>query len=332
MEGNSLIPEQLIEGFIKGKLSPGEELYLLDWIEKMPENRKSFLELQSRLKKKLINTNDQQINTRWSKFSQKIGYDSTPEKRKAYKLCSFSQIIAVAAAFFVGIVITSVFWQFISNEKPDENIRFVTTPYGAKSNFILPDGSEVWLNSGSTISYPDEFKDKRLVTLSGEAYFEIKKSYKPFIVSTKKGEVEVLGTTFNVNAFDRLTTTLVSGSVKMRNAAKSREIILNPGQQCTVAENGQMNVVGVDSQRYISWKDGSLIFFREPFRHVVREMERWYNVKIELKDPELNELWYTGTLEMESFSEVLELIKITTPIKYNFDRTTRVLTIESVEQ
>ena len=137
-------------------------------------------------------------------------------------------------------------------------------------------------------------------------------------------------TRVNVNAFgeDMFQTTLVSGKVKI---VDNKETFLEPGDQYHKENNQEGKVLKVNQEMFISWVDGELIFKNEPFKSVVKKLERWYNVKIVLKDESLEDIRYTGTIRMESFSEVLEVLAITSSINFSFDAATRVITITKAE-
>ena len=212
-----------------------------------------------------------------------------------------------------------------------ETLQTITTPYGAKTKITLPDGSLVWLNSGSTLSYPTNFSKSRPLTLVGEAYFEVEKNDKPFIVSTDYGDVEVKGTSFNVKAYtddNSFETTLEEGVVAFKVKNEENEVTLKPGEQVVKTTNG-FTVKQVETKYFTSWKDGKLLFNREPFQSFITKLERWYNVKIEYSDAKLDELWYSGTIEMESISEVMEMISKAAPVTYSFNNKTRVFTIKT---
>lgn len=247
------------------------------------------------------------------------------EKKQSPVIRIYQSLLAIAAVLIIGLVIGSVF--YVKTYTPDIVTQNISTPYGAKTQFILPDGSSVWLNSGSVIKYPNRFKEERVVELNGEAYFNVEKQKEPFKVKTKYGEVEVFGTEFNVKAYDNETfcTTLERGSVVFTNIY-GKQARLEPGMQ-VVFDSLNFRMRRVNTELFTSWKDGQLIFRDEPLQNIITQLERWYNVDIVLQDERIKNLKYNGTIEMESFSEVLELIKVTTPIKYSFDRKTRVLTI-----
>jgi len=159
----------------------------------------------------------------------------------------------------------------------------LSTVKGQQYQVVLPDGTKVWLNAASSITYPANFanlKDRK-VQLSGEAYFEVAKDKQhPFIVKTDQQQVEVLGTHFNVNSYgdEKATkTTLLEGSVKVSNGAGQK--VLLPGQQSQVASN-KLLVGNADLAATVAWKNGDFVFDEEDFSSVLRQLERWYNVKI----------------------------------------------------
>jgi len=241
----------------------------------------------------------------------------------------YRNLLKIAAVLIIGLITYTITLSTKPQIQSYTSVtETVTTPYGARTNFQLPDGSEVWLNSGSKISFPKKFGTLRNVELTGEAYFKVVKDGEPFVVKTGYGNVEVMGTSFDVKAYsdDNFETTLVEGKVKVRNNM-NQEVTLKPGQQSVITPGNEFSLLEVNTSLFTSWREGKLIFENEPFQNVAKALERWYNVKIELKGETLKKLGYTGTIEMETFGEVLELINITAPIRYKFDKKTRVLKI-----
>jgi len=264
---------------------------------------------------------------------QKIKNNILSEERKIIqrKLKFYSYGLKIASVLVIGLIISTVFFfQLAEQNQNSAQIQTINTPFGAKTSTALPDGSLVWLNSGSSLSFPAGFGKTRLLKLTGEAYFEVVKNDKPFIVSTSYGDVEVKGTSFNLKAFsddNSFETTLVEGSVIVKDKNTSNELTLNPGQQAVINKNS-FNIQNVETKLFTSWKEGKLIFQKEYLPEVARRLERWYNVKIEIdNDKRLDEIWYSGTIEMESFTEVLELLKVTAPITYTFNEKTRIIKI-----
>jgi len=261
------------------------------------------------------------------KIHHRIALDES--KSIARKFTLYRTLLKAAAVLILGLITSTV----IFYNKPEKSqyvglVETVTTPYGARTSFKLPDGSEVWLNSGSTISFPKQYDKIRSAELTGQAYFKVLKDGKPFILKTSLGAIEVMGTSFDVKAYkdENFETTLVDGSVNVSNNANQLKT-LKPGQQSTITPANKFSVQDVNTDLSTSWREGKLMFVNEPFQNVAKELERWYNVKIVLQGEKLKKLGYTGTIEMETFGEVLELINTTTSIKYIFDKNTRVLKI-----
>ncbi|MEJ2881673.1 FecR family protein [Pedobacter sp. GR22-6] len=156
-----------------------------------------------------------------------------------------------------------------------------STPRGGTYEFVLPDGSHVWLNAATTLKFPSTFSgsSNRTVELkSGEAYFEIAKdSAHPFIVKSPGQEIEVLGTHFNINAYleeDALRTTLLEGAVKI-----NQNVFLNPGQQALL-KNEKIQVLNADIEAAMAWKNGEFIFNPDSFESTMNMIARWYDVEI----------------------------------------------------
>lgn len=174
----------------------------------------------------------------------------------------------------------------VSDRQNIEDIVYniLNTPRAGQYQLVLPDGTHVWLNNLSSIRYPTTFSGKdRTVELSGEAYFEIAKdAAKPFFVKVKGGTVEVLGTSFNVTAYEEennVRTTLISGAVRVEAGQVS--VQLKPDEQASFSgTNGLKVIKGVPSQDIISWKNGFFYFGRASLPEVMSQLARWYDVDI----------------------------------------------------
>jgi transmembrane sensor len=318
-----------IKLFLEGKLSKTEEIELLQWIKESSENKKLFYHLQMSLEEEFKARRDKTISLRWRQLLEHINPERKTKNQLTYKLQKYYRFATpIAAAFVIGFVIAALVFGNIIGQ-PDKLAAVkqkINVPYGARTQFMLPDSSLVWLNSGSEILFPSYFDGERPVQLKGEAYFEVKKETTPFVVSTVFGNVVVKGTSFNVKAYHdgSFETTLVNGEVHVLTE-KGDEVTLRPGHQAISTETG-LKVDKVETDLYTSWTEGQLIFRKEYLPKLVKRMERWYNVKIELdRDKRLENIHYTATIEMESFSEVLTLLKVTASVDYTWDEKTRVI-------
>lgn len=296
------------------------------------------------------NKNDQSLdrfmNDNWNAIEAKMAGESNTdllgrihhqialtENKTTQKSIRFYKLsLQIAAALIVGLIVTSAYlFKYSDRFGLQPFTQHVSTTPGSITNFKLPDGSMVWLNSGSEITYAGNFERDRKIQLKGEAFFDVVKSGSTFKISTEYGNIQVFGTAFNVKAYsnDSFITTLERGSLEVSLASGKEKQMLKPGDQAFLDENNQLTVKPVSVDEFISWKDGKLMFVRKSLGEVTKMLERWYNVKIELESKETKELWFTGTIEKETISEVLELIKTTIPIEYSFNSKTRIMKIKA---
>lgn len=197
----------------------------------------------------------------------------------------------------------------------------VSIPRGGQYLSIrLSDGSLVWLNSSSSLRFPVSFDGtERTIELSGEAYFEVAHNpAKPFRVKKGDHEIKVLGTHFNVQAYDdeeNIKVTLVEGSVQVSQLAAGTSKRIVPDQQALIDSKGQIKVQQVDAEESITWKDGKYIFNEMPIEDIMRQAARWYNVKVVYQSP-ISHL-YTCVIERNKpLAKSLELMKLTQDIDF----------------
>lgn len=316
-----------IKQFLRGKLSKQEEIKLLSWIKESTVNRKRFLDLQKSFSRELKSHAGETSEKSWQQLTGRFEPETT-KKRYLPGFKTYFQLTAfLAAAFFIGFFFAT--WLNSTEVKPEKQapvLQKISAPFGARTQFKLPDNSTVWLNSGSEIEFPSHFSDVRNITLNGEAFFEVSKDEIPFVVSSIFGDVEVKGTSFNVKAYhnDSFETTLIEGKVDV-TTKNGNKTTLQPGYQAVYREN-ELNTMKVDTELYTSWTKGQLIFRREYLPRMAQRLGKWYNVTILLdNDKRLESIHYTATIEMESFSEVLNLLKVTAPVNYSWNEKTRTI-------
>ncbi|SMD01850.1 FecR family protein [Pedobacter africanus] len=195
------------------------------------------------------------------------------------------------------------------------------TPKGGTYQVTLPDGTRVWLNSASEIRFPSSFTgQKRQVALTGEAYFEVAKLNKPFIVSTDKQEVKVLGTHFNINSYaDEMvtTTTLLEGAVQV-SSGPGNTVNLRPGQQ-SVLSGQALRVNAADTDMAIAWKEGYFKFKNESVPAIMRKLSRWYDVEVSYRSGLSNETFGGKISRSKTLAEVLEMLQSTRKIHFKIE-------------
>jgi ferric-dicitrate binding protein FerR (iron transport regulator) len=197
------------------------------------------------------------------------------------------------------------------------------TAYGETSKIILPDGSVVKLNSGTTLSYNNNFSvNNREISLQGEAYFDVVRNENiPLVVNVNEIKVKVLGTAFNVEAFSeeqKINVTLERGSIELSHEHDLfKPILIKPGEFAQFDKENQKLKLQTDGyNKHIAWKNGVLSFVDEPMKEVVAKLERRFNVKIEVNSPSIYNLIFTATIKDENLKEVLNMMKYASNIDY----------------
>ncbi len=205
----------------------------------------------------------------------------------------------------------------------------ISTPKGGQYKIVLPDGSLVWLNAASSLKFPTVFSEKeRTVELSGEAYFEITTKYVgngkdklPFYVKINNAEVEVLGTHFNVMAYNdeqSINTTLLEGSVRVYN--NGEYAMLKPGQQARIGEDSKHIVVNeVDVTEVVAWKNGYFKFTNTNITTIMRQAARWYNVDVSYEGQVEKESFSGAIPRMQSLSALLKVLELTKTVKFSVE-------------
>ena len=195
-------------------------------------------------------------------------------------------------------------------------------PKGGEYSLELPDGTVVWVNSESSLRFPEKFtSNRREVFLEGEAYFEVKKdANRPFYVHTEAGKVRVLGTAFNVCAYsnDRFwQTTLVEGSVMINQEEK--EVLLKPNEQYQIdVRTGKAGLREVLPELYTSWRDGKFYFKAYTFEELVEKLERWYDFKMFYMNEEIKTRRFSGVVnKYQPLEEMFKFLQMTSDVQFN---------------
>ena len=326
-----LISDAQFTAWARGEDSSNED-YWNSWEKNNPEHAFEFREavrMYKNLKFRAVNVTNSDVAYSWTKTTEKIKQNE-PVSRFRYFL---SQATKVAAVLLLPFMVISG-WLFYnqhnltlkySNLLENKQVQNMTVvaPICARIVVDLPDGSKVWLNSGSEITYPIVFNTtERRVHLIGEAYFKVQKSETPFFVSNLGPEVKVYGTEFNVNSYaneDLVTVALAQGKVSL--SSEGKEQFIEPGQVSAFnKQNKSITIENTDVAVYSSWREGKYIFRDTPLSSILRILQRQYNVTINLLNPNLGNYRYNATINNESLEQILQLLSISAPIKYNYKR------------
>lgn len=244
--------------------------------------------------------------------------------------------LEIAAVLVLSIIFSGVFnyvnsdhiEQITSNYNSLPVYQEIKAAFGTHAKVELADGTIVFLNSGSKLRFPQTFdnQEQRNVSLDGEGYFSVTKNPdQPFVVHVKNMDIKVLGTTFNVDAYNdnqNVNIALVEGSVMLQsNSEKGRKDLmsLSPNQVATLnkSDNVLTKTDVADLYKYTAWVTGRIVFYNDPIQTVVNKLEKWYNVDIVIADKRLDGYRFTGTFIDESLEQILNILSLTSPMTFD---------------
>ncbi|WP_418698413.1 FecR family protein [Bacteroides sp.] len=307
--------QELLYKYFKGTASVDEEKQILDWVEASEENREAYLK--------------ERMMYDISLFS---GDQEAKEKKTVRLIPMLRWATRIAAA-----VIVAVAGYFMATDylyAKDAQLQTITVPAGQRAQITLADGTRVWLNAKSTLTYAANFgREERNVELDGEAYFEVAKNKSiPFFVNTEMNRVRVVGTSFNICAYKgskEFGATLVEGIVDIYPANNDQVITRLQKDEYFLNEDGKCKKTALPSYDYLRWKEGLYCFDDAPFSDVLGRLEKYYNVTINVTDPELmNYGSFTGKFrEQDGLEHILKTISRDHPFNYSINEEKNVITI-----
>jgi transmembrane sensor len=312
---------------ITGNITEREKHLLQDWLAKSDENISEFEKLKDIWaipgREELPDTID--INMEWTKLNKKLQLldrDNSIESSFFKKLSSVQDFFIpklkpILAGIFVLFI--SILGIYIFDKKvPEPQLNIITSSNNEYKNIELPDGSTVYLNSGSSIEYLSQSGDskkifnngKRNVSLKGEAFFSVTRDNSPFIITTANAKITVLGTKFDVLARNENTRVVVKeGKVNFSQKINSKGINLLKDQlSCINKDSEPSKPKVVDPGYFLSWMHGNLVFYRTPLSEITSDLERRYNVNISLGDDSLKNYTLTGSFKNSNADSSLSMI------------------------
>lgn len=330
--------KELLIKFLNNQCTESELNEVLRWLNTDAVNEEGkdwiFVDWNSYQETSTLEDNEK-FTSMFDKIQEKIDNSNQRNNREVIKNLTLSSVtlwITRAAAVLLIPVLTFLFYTISENKiESDKYAKFavdslkVIAPMGSRTVVQLSDGSEVHLNCGSKIIYPQFFSgNTREVALSGEGFFKVAHNHeKPFIVKAGNLNIKAVGTTFNVMAYSDdniIETTLVEGKVILNQITQNGNTkpiaTMIPGQHINFnLKTNEIQSANGNIEKYISWIDGKLIFEDTPMLQVTERLSRMFNVDFEVKD-EVKDYIYTVTLVDESLSQILDLITIATPVVY----------------
>jgi ferric-dicitrate binding protein FerR (iron transport regulator) len=349
--------EALLKKFRQGEASSQELKVLFERLKE--ENDPEILSLIDREWTETVDEHESAVpDSLLNRIHEKAGIKDNQGNQD--RVIAIRRILQYAAIFVLAFLLSWFLKPAAKSPLADSGTQKVNyvkikVPYGSKTTIELSDSSEVVLNSGSSLEYPDHFgATDRTVFLHGEAYFNIKRNkHKPFYVKTNDATIKVLGTQFNVKSYpdeNIMETVLVSGSLEILpnevtyNVKKHpyKRILLRPNEKAVFMRDAisVSNVkVGAHkssenrilmatiafqeseiTQKDIAWKSNTLILSNEPLKEIIKKLERWYNVQITLEDKTLGNVRFSARFSDESIADVLHALSYAQPFKYEINK------------
>ncbi|WP_299758641.1 FecR domain-containing protein [uncultured Pontibacter sp.] len=298
-----------------GKATPAEEKALRQWLEQNPENREQY-EAQQQLWKLTTPAPATAVDTdaAWQKVRTRL---QPPHSQQAKVIPLYRQLWRVAAAV---VILVGIVWLAKLYFLPYYGLEVVRSGSGQMA-VILPDSSQVWLNKESILAYDPDFDGpQREVQLEGEAFFEVTHNpQQPFVIEAEASETQVLGTSFNLRAYPQEQTvelTVNTGKVAFTATEGSAQAIVTPGFGAILQkQKNSVEKYEAAGENTWAWKTGKLHFNGQPLREVVSDLERYYNLKIQLKQPNLGSCRFTGTFQNSDLQEVLQVLEASLQVK-----------------
>ena len=322
---DELIANYLTEGLDKNALDE-----LKTWIAASAENQQYFIRQReiwfSAVSREAASVYDK--DKAFENFRNRVESQKEIQStsRRGFSLSALWRYAAVVAIIIaVGCI---SYWQGEGNVKDTFADISVEAPLGSKTKLYLPDGTLVWLNAGSRMTYSQGFGvDNRKVELEGEGYFEVKRNEKiPFFVKTKDLQLQVLGTKFNFRDYPEdheVVVSLLEGKVGLNNLLREeKEAVLSPDERAVLNKaNGLLTVESVTASNASQWADGYLFFDEELLPDIAKELERSYNVKIHIANDSLKTFRFYGNFvrREQNIQEVLEALASTEKMQYKIE-------------
>lgn len=308
-----------IKKYLSGKSSEKEQKEILDWIRKA-DHLDEFQSTKNEWKNEIRNEEiPAEFQTNWNNIQSFLFVRMQSHLKRTQRTLSFFRYAAILVLL---ISVPSLFYFFTESKSPEQQLVYTTVAaeYGQISKVVLPDSSVIWINSGSTIRYNNQFSaTNRDIDLVGEAFFKVHKNAElPMIVNSSDLKVKVLGTEFSVMAYPEenfIQVVLEKGKVELISTTHSNfRQEMKPGELANFnKDKRELTLSNVNTVLYTSWKDGLINIYNLPLSELVIKLEKRYNQKF-VVDDKIKNLPLTFTIKNENLSSILSLIEKITPI------------------
>lgn len=313
----------LLLKYIEGNCTEQEKILITEWLDSDIQNMKEYIALRKLNDISIWQTTELNVPT------QKSGKSKDKIRLKTF----YVEFVKIAAVFVLAFLIFSLYSHLNGEKELPIAEQSLNVPQGQRAQLTLADGTKVWLNAKSKLTFPNRFKeDTREVILDGEGYFEVTKDKaKPFIVRTSKYDVKVLGTTFDLKAYSKtedFETSLLEGSVEILKPESSVKVLLKPNERISLQE-GQLVIAPITHSDYFLWKDGILSFDDEPFPNLMKKLELVFDIEIEVKNDNVLKYSCTGKFRTkDGIEHILKVLQLANEFKYEVNSELNAITIK----
>lgn len=310
---------ELLEKYLNGDVSASENELIGKWLSENPD-RVNDLSTMRNLHEAML----------WKQSACKTHQTITRSKPQSI----FRQHLFRVAAFIIALLtVGNIILLNNLRETPKAKMQTLYVPAGQRAKLILSDGTKVWLNALSTLTFPSEFeKETRQVVLIGEGFFDVTPNKnQPFMVHTPKYNIKVLGTKFNVSSYSQTNyfeTSLLEGSVEILDSKSRLQAILKPGTKAIAYNNEKFQKSNIDNYDYYLWRDGLICFDEITIDKLFKKLEIYYDIQIVVNNQSIMKQKFTGKLRMsDGINHALEVIRTHTPFNYIRNEDENVITI-----
>lgn len=315
--------KDLLIKYISGEATEQEKADIVTWLDSSPENMREYLALR-KLHDILI----------WQQQEAKQSEDKPktppPTPRQVYSLVL--EVFKVAAIFLIAFLGV----RYLLPQKQDAGqvvMQTLHVPAGQRAEITLADGTNVWLNANTTLTFPTHFSgEDRLVNMEGEGFFDVaRNNTRPFIVKTSKYDVKVWGTKFNLMAYSNkgiFETSLLEGSVEILRSGGTKGVLIKPEERIFQKE-GQLVVGPIEHYNHFLWKDGIISFNDESFPEMVSKLELYFDLKIEVANDKILKYRCTGKFRTKDGVEhILKVLQLSNKFSFTIDDKLNLITIK----
>lgn len=308
--------EELLRRYIRGEVTNEEKRKVAHWLDEDPANMREFLALRKLYDISLWQTDMNEMSERKSVIRPILRY--------------VFEALKVAAILIVGFLLAK---GMLKTQPEAVTMQTIHVPPGQRAELTLADGTEVWLNSGTTLRFPDRFDaNSRQVELDGEGYFSVEHDKsRPFTVQAGRYAVHVLGTEFNVKAYhdsSLFEAALINGSVEISTLGMTSNLRLKPDEVASVGD-GEIRVTPIHDYNYFKWTEGLLCFEDETIESLMAKLELYYDITIDIQRPGLLQHRYTGKFRIkDGIDHVLRVLQLKHHFSYTRDEDKNLITIK----